>query len=273
MTITAISDAELMKVLKDHFFSFYQLIANAKLVPEASFEETDNLLRCLTGTPFFLFNGILDSSELRGDYDRCIDDQKKYFAKAKLPFVWFVEEGTNPELESSLQRKGFTSPGIFRGIASNLNQLLLPPPQKLSYAIEVISDGKMLDKFGNFLGASFGMDEKTTGMLKRVLALDALKGRPRFKHWVALKNGEIVSSISSLVKEKNVSIWNGATSEQFRRQGICTALAHELLEDAMKRGCHIATSYLMSDAQAFGISTKLGFQTKWRLKAYISPQK
>lgn len=68
-----------------------------------------------------------------------------------------------------------------------------------------------------------------------------------------------------------MSFWNGASLPEIRRQGLSTALRYFALRDAISKGCCFGASYLMSDGLAFGICSKLGYQTKWRFNAFLAP--
>jgi predicted GNAT family acetyltransferase len=92
-------------------------------------------------------------------------------------------------------------------------------------------------------------------------------------HWVARKQGQVVSAVSTMIQDGVVSFWNGASSPELRKQGLSTALRRFSLQHAKTKGACYGSSYLMSEGLAFGICSKLGYTTKWRFHAFISPKR
>ena len=91
-------------------------------------------------------------------------------------------------------------------------------------------------------------------------------------HWVARKNGQMVSAVSTLIEGDTASFWNGASLPTVRKQGLSTALRQLALQHAVSKGCRMGTSYLMAEGLALGICTKLGYETKWRFNAFLAPK-
>ena len=76
-----------------------------------------------------------------------------------------------------------------------------------------------------------------------------------------------------MIQDGIVSFWNGASIPELRKQGLSTALRRFSLQHAMANGARFGSSYLMSEGLAFGICSKLGYKTKWRFHAFVSPAK
>ena len=87
--------------------------------------------------------------------------------------------------------------------------------------------------------------------------------------WAAKKDGKVVSCLTTLIDGGLVSFWNGATQEQYRRQGLSTNLRKTALNHAVTKGCHTGSSYLMAEAMALGICKSLGYQSKWQFEVYL----
>ncbi len=130
-----------------------------------------------------------------------------------------------------------------------------------------------MEEFNELICLVFSIQEESKALYKEVLWKAAKnKEHPMF-HWVARKQGKVVSAVSTLVEADMVSFWNGASLPEVRRQGLSTALGYFALRSTSLKACRIASSYLTKEALAFGICSSLGGETKWRFNAFLSPSK
>lgn len=271
MQLDKISQVDLQQVLRQHFHDAFQLYADSKLIPEASFERTNHVKRCLTGIPFPFLNGVLECSSWKGSWDECITEQMDYFNKVNVPFAWFVDENTNQELESALLRRGFTCPGVFQGVIGMLDKPLPIFPRPEGYTFEQVKGDKALQEFNNLVCEVFNMQSPAKEMYYSIMQADSQNSHPLMFHWMARKEGKPVAAVTTLIKDQMVSFWNGATLPELRRQGLSTTLRCIALENARKKGCRLGSSYLMSEALAFGVCSRLGYTSKWRFNVFVAP--
>lgn len=258
------------QVLKEHFNLFFRLLAENKLTADATFETVDGIQRCLSGIPY-PFNNALFGAPERGHWDTCIRKQIAYFKEAKVPFVWFLDEESSLEFKKRLLDCGFQDGGIFRGVVGVLGRPIPVPEIADDCVLELVQDESAMDEFNELVCSTFGIQGISKEYYRQV-AWNAMKNTryPMF-HWIARKQGRVVSAVSTFVEGDVVSFWNEATLPQMRRQGLSTALCSLALNDAISKGCRIGASYLMADGMALGICTKLGYQTKWRFNVFLSP--
>jgi hypothetical protein len=194
-----------------------------------------------------------------------------YFQTAKLPFVWYVDENGNQELKQRLIQHGFENEGVFQGVIGFLNHPMSATEIPNDCTLELVQDEKTLDEFNELVSATFGINGPNKDLFKTVLSQKANNAEPKMFHWIARKQGKVVAALSTLIEGHIVSLWNGATSFENRRSGLCTALSCLAIQDAMSRGCEIGISYLMSDALAMGISQQLGGEIQWRFNIFLAP--
>jgi hypothetical protein len=252
---------------QNHFNLFYLILAENKLIPEAVFEERDGIQRCLSGIPIPFHNAVIGCPE---NWDESIAEQIRFFNAAKMPFVWYLDEESNAEFKKKLLERGFQDGGVFRGVIGNLDKPLPHPEVPRDCVLELVDESSM-DEFTDLVCRTFGFQGVCQDLYRKVL-WEATKNRrhPMF-HWLARKEGRAVSALSTLIEGELVSFWNGATLPEIRRQGFSTALRYLALREAISKGCRMGSSYLMSEGLAFGICSKLGYQTKWRFNVFLSP--
>ncbi len=258
-----ISEEKQRQILKDHFTVFYVALAESKLVPGAAVEEKDGVFRAFSGIVLPYHNAVLGEPK-EEIWDQCIDEQLAYFGKAKVPFVWYLDEDADPKLMQRLLDRGFQDGGIFRGVLGVLDKPIPEPKVPEGLTLELVETESALEEFNELVCNTFGLLGESNGMVKQFL-------KEAGYHWLARKEGRPVSALTTLIEGDVVSFWNGASLAEIRRQGVSTALRHLALKDAISKGCHFGASYLMSEGLAYGICTKLGYQTKWRFRVFISP--
>lgn len=271
MSLATLTETKQYASLKEHFHLGYQLFAEAKIIPEANFESDRSLVRCLSGIPFVYNNGVLDCLNGNKSWSQCVEEQLHYFNQFNLPFVWYVNEESNPELEKTLMSHGFNYAGIFQGVLGTLDKPIPKSDVSPDYELICIRTAQELAEFNELVCEVFMMKEPIKQMYHQVLANDVQKKEPLMSHWLARYQGQAVSAVSILIKNQTVSFWNGATKPAFRRRGLSTALRSLALQEAKTRGCQIGTSYLMAEALALGVCRHFGYQPIWRFKAFVSP--
>lgn len=88
-------------------------------------------------------------------------------------------------------------------------------------------------------------------------------------HFMAYLNGVPVGTATPSVAPSSVGIWNLATLPEHWKHSIGGALVHAALVEAKKRQYGQVMTILMPKGLAWGIFTKLGFQTVCEFPFYI----
>lgn len=268
--VCKISNQDPCAILQDHFKQFYCIVADSRIIPNASFVEVDGKVqRCLSGIPVAYHNAVFGCPEK--DWDLCIEEQLRYFDKAKMPFVWFLDEDVSPKFKQKLFDRGFKDDGIFHGMIGFLENNLPRPDVPEKYEFQLVTDERTMDEFNEVLCIAFGIEGAGKEACRQFLWNASKNPINPMYHWVVKKDGKVASTLTSFIDKDVVSFWNGATLAEFRRQGLCTALTHFAIQDAIYKGCRLAVSYLMSNGLSFGIGHRLGGQTQWRFNVFIAP--
>lgn len=274
--VSEMSNEKQEKILQEHFRLLYLILAQSLLVPNARFERVGNIFRCFSGIENPFHNGVIGFPEK--DWDSCIDEQIEYFKNLNMPFVWYVDEKSSPECKQVLLDHGFIDGAVFQGVIGPLDLQSSPldlesSPHEISddFSFFLVEDESSLEQFNSLVCDTFQIHGVSREMFKKVLHDASLAVDHPMFHWAAKKEGRVISVVSTLINGAEVSFWNGATVPEYRRQGLSTKLRTLALQHARKRGCTVGMSYLMSDAMAFGICSKLGYKTKWRFNVFIAP--
>ena len=256
-----ISDEE--NRLKKHFNLYYAILAEAS----GEVEHRGGVSRYFSGSPASFQNAMIGCPE-EAHWDRCITEQLHYFNEAHIPFVWYLDEQSNPGFKKELLKRGFRDGGVFRGVTGTLDKPIPSPEVPVGCVLELVKDESSMNAFNDLVCATFDIQGAAKKMYRQTM-WDA--AQQTMCHWVVKKEGKVVSALSTLIEGDMVSFWNGATLPEMRHQGLSSALRRFALRDAVSRGCRRGASYLMSEGLAFGICSKLGYQTKWRLNVFLSP--
>lgn len=266
------SDEDKRQMLENHFDFFYELVAENKFVANAAFENVNGVKRCLVGIPHVFLNAVFSYPEISDSWDESIQEQLDFFGQANVPFVWYVDEEGSSDFKQKLIDHGFQNAGVFRGVVGPLNRSIPDPVVPEGCSIELVQDLATMNEFNDLVCATFGMEGVSKEMYLTMSWNAATSNPPVFYHWLMRKDGQPVAAVSTMIQGDLVSFWNGATLPEVRRHGFSTAIRYTALKDAIAKGCHWGSSYLMAEGMAFGICSKLGYQTKWRFDVFVAPQ-
>lgn len=260
------AETESQSVLKHHFLSFYQMLAESRIDSRSFFKDNEGVQRCFSGISSCYFNMIMGHPAQENQWDSHIEEQLDIFKKVHMPFAWYVDEEANWKFKEKLIQYGFKDAGILQGVVGILNPSISLSEVTPDLTFELVEDIAVMDEWVDLVCTVFSI-ENIKDSYKKVMWDAAVQSK--MFHWAARKEGKIVSTVSTLIEGDMVSFWNGASLSDIRRHGYSTALCHFALQHAIAHGCQIGTSYLMSEGLAYGICRKLGGETKWRFNAFI----
>lgn len=252
------------ELLKQQYCLYYQILTETQVMADASYENFNGIVRSFSGISQTYHNAIIGFPE--NDWEKCIHEQISFFNKKKTSFVWYFDKESNSQFTNKLLQNGFKADGVFRGMVCKLDSSFLTFEMPFDCKVELVEDEAKLKEFNDLVCLTFGLQGESKESYKKVL-FHAKQNYSMF-HWLVRKNGKAISALSTLIKDKVVSIWNQASLPEVRRQGFSTALCKWALRDAFLRGCSIGATYLMADGMAFGIYNNLEFKQKWHLNVF-----
>jgi hypothetical protein len=264
------SDVEQLQMLNKQFKHFYRVLVDYQYVPHASYEKIGSLERYFSGLPTINFNAVIGWLKNPQEYDACITEELQFFGST--PFFWYVDEDATFEFKEALKKHGFIDAGIFRGVMGPLDAPIASTSIADDCVLEMVEDEKTMEEFNDLVCRVFDLGSPTKEAYKEMLWNLTQEKDRQWYHWVARKQGRVVSAVSTMIQDGIVSFWNGASEPELRKHGLSTALRRYSLQHAMANGAGFGSSYLMSEGLAFGICSKLGYTTKWRFHAFVSPK-
>jgi hypothetical protein len=223
-------------------------------------------------------NIVLGVPAIVATWDKFIEEQIAYFRAHNVPFVWLVDEDvrdefnleTAPTAVSRFKQKlithGLKENGIIKGVSGSLNSRAAPTTDLCQ--IEAVQDRASLAEFSNLVCDTRAIQGQARADYEQAMWHECSQSPPKMHHYVARKEGKVVSAISTFVDGNIISIWNLATEPVYRKQGLSTALCCYALH-ARPTGCTLAASYLTPSAMALGICQKLGFTTTCHFHAFV----
>lgn len=262
-------DQEQKELLKKNFFSIYQCTVDFHYVANAQVQKADGLDRYFSGFPVPNFNAVVGCIEDPEELDARIEEERKFFGTT--PFFWYVDVEASGDFKEALKRHGFIDAGILQGVIGKIDPTLCYATIPEDCVLEKVQDEKEMREFSELVCEVFGVEDSLKEPFQQMQWHFMHTENPKWVHWVVRKQGRVVSAVSTMTQNGLVSFSNGATLPEFRKAGLNTALRYAALHEAMEQGAKFGSSFLAPDGLAFGICTKLGYQTKWRFHAFVAP--
>lgn len=270
LPMSSSNDAKI-RILKNHLFLFYRLMAENNPILDAKFEKIGDLHRCLSGISMPYNNPVIGLPRIRSHWEPIIKEQLDYFSRVGMPFVWLIDANEGDEFKKTLIEYGFKDAGTLQGVMGDLKSAFPIVEMPNGFKSEMVKDLHTLEQFNDLVSPTFGVHGTAKEIYKQFLWENANGVKPAMFHWITRKDGRVVSTLTTLIEGDVVSFWNSATLPEYRRQGLSTALLCLALNDAISKGCRIGISYIMAEGLAYGICKKLGYQTEWQFQAFIAP--
>lgn len=252
-------------ILQSHMKCIFKLAANhGKIVPDANFENIHGSDRCYTGIPLPTFNILWGYSGSELKLTQAIKQQKDFFQKHAMPFIWYVDSD-DKKLEEELVKNGFNSVGCFYAYRGPVKSIDLQPIAGSSF--KKVQNQDELTAFSTVLADAFDLKVELRAPFSQLN--ERIGQIPGVDHWIAQSNGEIVSCITTIVEGDHVSVWNAATKQEYRRKGFNSSLWNVALQEARQKGARQVVSYMMPDSHAPGICVKFEMQPEWTFQGFV----
>lgn len=247
--------------LYDHWDSFYQYIRNYCQNPRIKYKENGS--KCIyTGIDFPFLNAVYSTDAELENIDTHIADNIEFFKGS--PFAWYVNEN-EVKLEKKLQEFGFTTPGSFYGMSGSKKSNKSISDKNIN--VELVKNEEMLNVFQEIIKESFVFSDVVAHDYRSLMS--DLQWQGKIKNYIAYYKGMPCATLSTVERANTLSFWNGATREEFRRNGLCSFMAQNIMHLDCNANISTYLTYLMSDAMAMWICKNFGLNRQWSFKPYI----
>ena len=225
--------------------AFFGYVENA----EARF--APGALLGITGGPTADFNMALldagaDGEALLGEF---VDQAKK----AGVSAVFMLSSACGSRLASMAKKKGLVEVGTAPLMALTVGG---PLPQTDGFVVQRVTDEKSLASVADLVAAAFALDREWVG---RTFCSNALLPAQSVEFFLASKEGEPYSAVTTTAGGADVGIWSMATSPSRQRQGAGRAALVAAIEH--HRGLGATTFYLIATPAGKPLYDSIGFKT------------
>lgn len=256
---------ESLDMLQDGYLSLCQMLG-----PESgvAWGQEPDIAWAMTRLPLRGFNRI---TRIRLDADRADDrirEMADRYRSAGVRPTWWIDPYTMPaDLGERLKTEGLVSEAVpaMRLDSTAVPDLKLPDGVTLSWAV----DPELLRAAMHLIARGFGMPEELGGALADLMAPITRPGSPA-RTVVARLDGAPVASGQGILVGEGVAIFNVATLESARGQGIGATVTLAVLRDAIERGARFGV--LESSAMGHSVYRRIGFRDVASLQVYGSPE-
>jgi hypothetical protein len=253
----------LCRQIEEHLHSLHRLVNDVKDTGRAVFCSNRRI-------PFTNYNYAFRVNVGESEVDELISDAVRYYEYLGLKPCFVVSPTTRPQsFVNSLLRAGFKpileeDTMVYRG--KNKDCVVNPEVQV------AISDGSLIDIWTDVSMKGFRIP-----MVLRDALIDMYRKAANFKgtkSYIGYFQGEPAGSCG-LVSINNVGgIFSVATSPEYRRKGVATALLHKAIADSLSAGNNLLYLITTKGSDAERLYTSLGFEVAYIHCRYeLQPQK
>ncbi len=213
----------------------------------------------LTEILFPLMNGIIGfDSDPQVINTKC-ESLKNRFREKNYPLTWFWPHDMDlPQaVESIFTKQGFHSMGKYTSVAVEAEKARkLPIKLNTETTIRQVESEDQFEAFMQISKDVYGISSDSLTAMMRLYS--AYKSSDKIKLYLAEVAGMPVATLLGFYNNNILGLYNGATLEAYRKQGLLTALMIHAVKDAPTASYVVAQ--LMAAQNARGVCDKLGFK-------------
>ncbi len=226
------------------------------------FERTETWARWYTGSTIATFNSLLLLNP-RALTDDLLSDTAAYFSERRVPHVVAFDEHRLPNGANILHTRRY------QPLPPQPGMVLMGTPRRLpshpDLIIERVGTVAAMSAYCILVSKLFGLP---LAEMIRLFPISQLRN-DAIRHYVGYLNDMPVAVATGILAEGVVSVWNVATQDEVRRQGVATALMYRLLWDAYDDNCDL--SLLYSSPMAYPLYQKLGYELYTQRRWFLPP--
>lgn len=252
-----------IKTIENNFSATGQYWGNLN----SSFWKNRSIEAMKTGIDSADLNWVWNTNPLTLKDAVCIQKIKLDYARASLPFWWWVfPQGQSKNTKDILNDNGFTQIETMPGMAVALDKPAAKIPQHDELQITQVLDKTTLLLWEAVSFQSFAMTPETTRQYHRFIDLFDLSPNSPQKIFLARWQGKAVATSLLFLHENTGGIYFVSTLEQYRRKGIGLALTQATMQYAKKTGFQFCT--LQAESAGIRVYQQAGFKEYCRADVY-----
>lgn len=240
---------------------FFRNMAVYSPSPMKEFQKKAARAIYFSDSDFPLYNGVFDEDFGSALKAEDIKEIILFFKSRQRSFCWWTSS-------KNLDNQGFKLGGTMKGVALDISQRFLVPsvfPRELK--IEIVQTEAQLHEFCRICTSVPGMGTQMIEHYKEVCG-QTMKHQEQV-HFLAYLKDIPAATLTLTLSDKSAGIWNAVTLDEYRKNGIFTALVYAALLEAKKRHYDLVTALLMPKGMAWGVFQKAGFKEVCNFPFYL----
>ncbi len=193
---------------------------------------------------------LIDAAD---DDEALLDEFVRRVKREAVPAVFMLSSACAPRLGPVAKERGLVNAGL----APLMVLTDRPPlPRESRFAVQRVGDEKALGAVADLVAAAFTLDREWVG---RTFCADTLLDAPTLSFFLASKEGEPYSAVTTTAGRDTVGIWSMATAPNRQREGAGRAALLAAVEHHRCRGAR--TFYLIATPAGKPLYDSVGFTT------------
>jgi GNAT superfamily N-acetyltransferase len=260
--LSGISSDDLLPALEANMIAFWKPYGRVEL------DESPELVRFISGSPFSLFNGMMGARLRAEQVDTIIEESCQACIKHQVPAQWWVGPNAQPnDLGARLERHGFENAGMVPGMAVDLNTMRDVGRLANGATVERVTDPGLIQAWAETAWVATGFPADQAGLFSEIetqMGIDTSGIRCRYAgYW----KGKLVGTSVLVMNNGVAGIYAVSTLPEARGHGLGTALTIAPLRDALEAGYRVGT--LQASEMGYPIYRRLGFQEVCQFALYL----
>jgi len=213
----------------------------------------------LTQILFPLMNGMISFDSDPQVINAKCEQLKKRFKENNCPLTWFWPHDTDlpQSVESVFIKHGFQSMGKYTSVAGEAKKIRsLPIKLNHKTVIHLVERDDQMEDFMQITKDVFNMPADSLSAMARLFS--AYKSSDKIKLYLAVVESKPAATLLGFHDNDILGLYNGATLEAYRKQGLLTALIINAVKDASS--ANAVAAQLMAAQNARGVCDNLGFK-------------
>lgn len=213
----------------------------------------------LTQILFPLMNGVISfSSDPEEIHAKC-ELLKNRLKERNYPLTWFWPHDMDlPEsVESIFSKQKFYSMGKYTSVAVEAERIKgFPVRLNENATIRLVERESQFEAFMQITKEVYGVASDSLSAMARLYS--AYKTSNKIRLYLAEVDQKPVATVLSFYDKNTLGLYNGATLETYRKQGLLTALIVNAVKNIPT--ANFVVAQLMAAQNARGVCDKLGFK-------------
>jgi ribosomal protein S18 acetylase RimI-like enzyme len=214
------------------------------------------------------YNGITCARFASQTLDRQIESALEPFRRAATPLTWWVGPSSEPtSLGRALQTHGFRHNRDMIGMAAELDTLAEFIPPDMDYHFEAVSNRTDLENWLPLFMETFGVPADDRSLLLDIFGRLSFSPDSQWRHYLLRVNGQVVATSSLHLGAGVAGLYNIATRQEYRQQGLGSAITLLTFEQARQMGFTLGTLQT-TYPNALRLYHRMGFEVYCKIGVY-----